>query len=426
MRKKQPVYFFLINLLGVFFLGGSFLAAAIENNTISSKNIVEVVGHQLFVNKKPYVIKGVCYSPVPKGGTYPDNLITQNPTPDDLLVIEKDFQMMQAAGINTLRVYKPILDRNILNLLEKYQLKIIVPICDSYQAGDKERRTVLNALKDEPTTLFWEVGNECNLNYFLKHSFAQNNLLGLQELAAFANEITALIREIDSNHPISLGLGIPAYSELEIQQPYLDSIANIDLYGLNFYNELMLDDVLTKPSLLINKPFYFSEVGATAYNLASNGVAEGALASNVSSLLKEIDNYHLFGVLPKKFVEKNPPGALPGGGVFAEDENAQADGITSLLRQIKNNLSTTNPKHLLLGGCIFEWNDEWWKAPWKKRHKDLSLHSIGGSVLANNEGITSWGPYPDHVFHEEWFGIMTIDRVPRAAYWALQKIYLEP
>ena len=46
-------------------------------------------------------MKGVCYSPVKKRMMYLDGLITLNPTSDDLVTIEKDFQMMQQAGINT-------------------------------------------------------------------------------------------------------------------------------------------------------------------------------------------------------------------------------------------------------------------------------------------------------------------------------------
>ena len=80
------------------------------------KGNIQIVGRQLQINGQPFIMKGICYSPVRKGATYPEGLITNNPTDDDLAVIEKDFQMMHAAGINTIRTYQPLLDPRILDL----------------------------------------------------------------------------------------------------------------------------------------------------------------------------------------------------------------------------------------------------------------------------------------------------------------------
>ena len=43
-----------------------------------------------------------------------------------------------------------------------------------------------------------------------------------------------------------------------------------------------------------------------------------------------------------------------------------------------------------LGGVVFEWLDEWWKAyePW----------------IHDTKGVWK-GPFPDGFMHEEWFGI---------------------
>ncbi len=48
-------------------------------------------------------MNGVCYNPVRKGANEDNGLITLNPTPEDLVIIEKDFKMMQEAGFNTIR-----------------------------------------------------------------------------------------------------------------------------------------------------------------------------------------------------------------------------------------------------------------------------------------------------------------------------------
>lgn len=434
-RNKIFSCFMKLFFLLLCFLGPVFkIAAAVKDKEahattqtsstaveLSNKSTVKIIGHQLIVNGKPYAIKGVCYSPIPKGGTYPNDLLTQYPTPENLDIIKKDFQMMRAAGINTIRVYVPILHRKILDLLQEYHLRVIVPVCNSYSINQDEIRGIINVLKDEPTTLFWEIGNECNFNYFNTACSTHLQGIGLMGVADFAQKTTATIKEVDSEHPISLGLGRPTDEQVAIEMPIFNAIPNIDFYGLNFYNGLSLTSICQSWNLLTDKPFYFSEVGATAYNLACNGIHEGMFATDVASFVNELDFYFLFGFLSEKLFLNTPEVA-----VFGEDERAQADGITSLASQIKENLSAANPDNFLIGGCIFEWNDEWWKAPWKKNPEDFQVHSISGNCLANTNGLLSWGPYPDHYFHEEWFGITTIDRIPRESYFSLQKVFLEP
>jgi hypothetical protein len=68
-----------------------------------------------------------------------------------------------------------------------------------------------------------------------------------------------------------------------------------------------------------------------------------------------------------------------------------------------------------LGGAVFEWSDEWWKAQ----------ATFGGQVgRHDNLGFyTSWNPlgHPDAVANEEWFGQVSTDRHPRQSYFHLQE-----
>ena len=75
----------------------------------------KVLGRQIHHNDTPYFIKGVCYHPVPKGET--KRAFNQ---------IDKDLSLMVEAGINTIRVYEPIDDIEVLNKISEHGLKLIV------------------------------------------------------------------------------------------------------------------------------------------------------------------------------------------------------------------------------------------------------------------------------------------------------------
>lgn len=98
--------------------------------------------------------------------------------------------------------------------------------------------------------------------------------------------------------------------------------------------------------------------------------------------------------------------------ISGEDDAAQALGDRSLAMMIMKNLSAMNPDNILVGGCIFEWCDEWWKQGFPSTHDTTGVIISGGM-----------GPYPARCFNDEWFGILDIDHNPRAAYSAIQSVF---
>ena len=89
--------------------------------------------------------------------------------------------------------------------------------------------------------------------------------------------------------------------------------------------------------------------------------------------------------------------------IHREDEQAQAYATTKLVGEIKEHSTSNNGP--CFGGIIFEWADEWWKAgdPWN--HDKWGIQTGGG-------------PYPDFTHNGEYWGLVTIDRIPRKAYYA--------
>ena len=90
MSSKIAVYFLIFI---------SILLLSCEKS--NKKEDVTISGRELLVNKIPYVIKGICYHPVPKGS---------DKRSFDYLT--EDLALMVEAGINTIRVYEPIDDKS--------------------------------------------------------------------------------------------------------------------------------------------------------------------------------------------------------------------------------------------------------------------------------------------------------------------------
>lgn len=339
---------------------------------------IQIVGREMLISGRPFVMKGVCYDPVRKGGIYPNDLITLNPTDEDLVVIEKDFQMMHAAGVNTIRSYLAIVDPRILDLLVKYQLRTIVPVLNNEQDSFSKVTSTLLALKDHPSTLIWEIGNEWNLNLFYTQSASNPEGIGLTASVTLLENAAHYVRLMDSTHPISTVMG-----DLPTDVQFWSSLnfKGIDLYGINVYDGITFGDRLARWVSTSTKPLYISEFGADAYNM------------NIGPLSLQT-----------------------GSPMGAEDTASQAFAVDSLIKEMFNNLSALNPNHVLIGGCIFEWNDEWWKPD----NAAPDLHDPGNLEKING------GPYPDHVFNEKWFGILDVDRNPRPAYFKVKKLYSKP
>ena len=118
-------------------------------------SIVSISNRQLLVNHTPYVIKGICYHPVPKGSNKRsfDNLTD-------------DLALMVEAGINTIRVYEPISEKAVLDEIDAAGLKVIIGF--GYNQGENldilsgTFIDYINAFKTHPAILFWELGNEYN------------------------------------------------------------------------------------------------------------------------------------------------------------------------------------------------------------------------------------------------------------------------
>lgn len=365
--------------------------------------------YQLIVDGAPFVVRGVCYNPVPIGQSHDYDFWSDANEP-----WKKDGELMKKMGVNTVRFYQPgenfgAVRQVVSDMYRLYGIRTIMgnwlkfwnypaPFYDDKDFRDKVKAEVFDmvrALKEEPGILFWVLGNENNFSFSGKinpWSSPRIDKLGdprqcmlarAESYYTLINEIAREIHKIDPAHPVAMGNGELVCLDVANQfAPAVDILACIIYRGKTFGN---LFDNLRQ---VYDKPLVFVEFGCDAYNAARQ----------------------------------------------EEDEDDQAAFLEWQWSEIYRNLAE-NPKGAgnCIGGAIFEWTDEWWK------HKD---YDANGLSVHDTESHWSNGSYYFDIqaernmnMNEEWFGIVKIEkasgsgldsRTPRKAYYVIREFWKHP
>lgn len=299
---------------------------------------------RIYVDGSPLHMKGVNWNPVPRGMYYPRGLRF-------LDFVQKDARLMAEAGINVLRTYEPIHEIEVLDVLWKNGIQVLNTVYASAAASVDGITAKVNAVKNHPALLMWVVGNEWNYNGCYMR-------MSVQSCGDRLNEVAAVIKRLDSQHPVA-----SVYGEVP-PVDVINRMNNVDVWGINYYDDLSFGDLFKRWADRSTKPLFIGEYGADAYD------------------------------------------------AHQRSENAEAQALaTRLLTQEIMDHSVVWEAGVCSGGLIFELADEWWK--------DMS-----GSVNAQDIGgvAPGGGPHPDRVFNEEWWGLTTLDRVPRKAYYEYARL----
>ena len=236
-------------------------------------NPVYTEGPQLFLNDNPYLIKGICYHPVPKGKEK-----------RSFESLNQDIALMLEAGINTVRVYEPVDDSAVLDQLHAAGIKLIVGFgYNQNGVYDIATGTVLDYVKkykDHPAILFWELGNEYNYH---PEWFGGNINVWYEAL----NNTASAIQALDKNHPVAT-----AHGEIPSEE-VLNANPNIDVWGVNVYRWDQPGSLIEEWEKRSTLPLYFSEAGADSFMAAekdaySVGVNQDAQADATAVILDQI------------------------------------------------------------------------------------------------------------------------------------------
>jgi hypothetical protein len=365
--------------------------------------------YQLIVDRRPYIVKGVCYNPIPIGQSHDYDWWSDSNKP-----WITDGKLMKEMGINTIRIYQPGANvesvKNVIrDLYQLYGIRTILGhwLCfweypcpfygdkDFQERVKKEILEMVSAYKDEEGVLLWILGNENNYSFAgrvnpwsceeidQEPDLQKQIYLRAKIYYSFVNELIGEIKKIDPNHPVALGNGeLVGLETAKEYCPQADLVACIIYRGKTFGN------IFSNLRNLFDRPILLSEFGADAYNA----------------------------------YEKK------------EDQNMQAFFLEAQWRQIFQNLAGNKEgEGNCLGGTMFEWTDEWWKHnEWAQ--ESWSVHDVG-SNWSNGAYYLDIKVEGNKNMNEEWFGIVGLSeelenginkRTPRKAYYLLREFWKNP
>ena len=338
---------------------------------------------QMMADGKPYVIKGITYA-VAKVGQSPDDGTLKNwmdydynnngkcDGPYDSFVDANgnnkqdpdepnvgDFKLMKRMGVNTIRLYHqpfPVKKELLRDLYKRYGIRVIMGDflgkyalgsgADWHEGTDYENPTQQKAMfesvrqmvlehKDEPYLLMWILGNE-NV-----YGVACNADKKPEAYFKFVNEVAKLIKSLDPDHPVAVANG-----DILFLDRFAKYASDVDAFGANLYRgDSGFGNYWESVKDLTDKPAFVTEYGCPAY---------------VYCYTRE------------------------------EAEETQAEYFKSCWGDIMDNSAFVSGAGNAVGGVLFEWLDEWWKA------YEPSLHDTKGLWA---------GPFPDGFMHEEWLGV---------------------
>lgn len=320
------------------------MTTAFASSDSSSK--VTVSEGKIFVDGKPFFVKGMCYSPSypgQGGGALVFKFLPEK-------IREKDFQMMKEAGVNTLRIYEPMFDE-FYETAGKYGFRIIEPVLSpgsgtnvkSEKSLEEYKKTAIDhvrKMKKNPCILMWSLWNDAPFEPSIVKKF------GIGKVNDFFFEIYKAVRKEDPDHPVT-GANMSSREGFELGVEFLDVIGFNDYLGLDYSNQAWTQGLFSMPH-------------------ARQALEKLLLLQKRSGkpvLITEI-------------------------------------GVPTVKRSVKQGLALSRQLGLarhLAGVCVFEWTDEWWKSG-DRRTRDPNVEDNWGIL----DGYRN--PKPGYAAVKEAFG----------------------
>ncbi len=376
------------------------MATAVTTDVVSTFR--DDHGWKLKVNNDDYFVKGVVWGYTPIGETYSYNLWANS---DEHIrkVLDYECDLMKKAGINTIRVFGNVPPRWVQYIYEKHGIgRSSTTLWDATATRSMARGTcgritpirapakcwyndfveMVRKYKDTPGVLMFALGNENNYGLEWASFEIENIPEGERHkekakfLFSLYNEAMKEAKTVDPNHPYLIVNGDIQYIDL-IKQYCTD----MDILGVNAYRGVSFTDMWERVHDELGLPVMLTEFGSDAFNALT----------------------------------------------FKEEQEGQAHLVRGNWREIYNKSYDKGEEGNAIGGCIFEWRDEWWKY---LQTENLDIHDKHASW--SNGGYSFDFVHGRNNMNEEWFGICRLGEpnedgvstaTTRMAYDVLSKIW---
>jgi hypothetical protein len=421
------------------------------------------IGRALWLDDLPFLVRGVCYSPVPVGHDpgygepWGDYLTT-----DYHRIFMRDIELFVRMGANTIRLYTFKTSQRHTEFLNAADESGLV-VMGAFEIGTAEH-TPLATVEDRERVkdrlarqlrlsrhralTLWFVGNEMNgpwQGFVCEDHYAERYLTFTDGECQFRNNAEALMRVVDElcqvvheegllcTTPLA-GISMPdRYTCYPIEYPgcapfgpggwikYMDPLMqHLDVWSANLYvGRDFREFNFSRIAAYTPRPFLVSEYGIDAYNInVPKCSSEPGL-----QLCNEDPNPHMIG---------------------KEDEGIQAEWVMSLIEGIEKNAITCThgcESNSVAGGSIMAWVDEWWKGrvidAVDADERNVQLGPLCPDLLAEMQSPCGYPtPFgftqPDRFVNEEWFGLFRVkqpcanrvDQIePREAWYRIKALW---
>ena len=359
-------------------------------------------GWKLQVNGKDFYVRGMVWGYSPRGQNYTYNLWGES---DDYIrkVLDYDFGLMKAAGINAIRSFSTIPPQWIAYIYREHGIMTVInPLMGRYgytiggkwvpftdysdpltrETLKRDTLEIVRTYKDVPGVLMFAFGNESNYGLSWSSFEIENLPEGEQNTAkarylySLFNEVMAAGKAIAPNHPFTIVNGDIQYIGL-----IAELCKDMDLLGVNAYRGPSFTNLWSEVQKKLDMPVVFFEFGSDAFNARR----------------------------------------------FEEDQRSQALVLKEQWREMYNKAYGNGEEGNSIGGFVFEWRDEWWKY---LQIEKLDKQDTNAS-WSNQAYLFDWAEGKNNM-NEEWFGVTALglpnadgvyEARPRMAYDVLAEVF---